>query len=879
MTVNTLNSVAEFVTNGVTTDFPFFFKFLENADLAVTYVNPQGVSSLLVLGTNYTVNGAGNDSGGSITTTTALAGPGQLIVSREMDAYQLTALRNQGKFLAETHEDVFDKLTMLVQQGFSIFKRALTRPFGRDYFYAEDRRIANVKDPVEAQDAATKGWASTYFGGLIDGATGLINTTTGILYDAGTLFDYLRYGVGRQVDSIAALRLLAGSRNQRATVLGYYVRGDGGGGEYFIDPLDTTTADNGGTVIRAADGARWKLVVRGRVSVLQFGAKPNDSGAGAINTQAFQTAMNAYGSVYVPSGYYFISGILFWRSGLYLFGDNPGGATGDSQTLPGAARLIFTGAGPTCIGQPSATSAIMHGGISNISWQTDSRDFLVDWYGTLSFTLSGIRMENTKVNGAGFRSQQIGTNPTWLNHAYDIEIRIPDASTGYNWDVDWSDSEITMFALTGGKGAVDRGPGNMNYIGGICDRANSAGHGLLLTGSAQSNKQTMVTGVKFDDNDGYGLILDAHLNITGVFTPTITGCVFRNPSTATAYDILIINSANPAAPVMRGGTIVGNSFSQENRIPYNVDDSTWSGIVIGPNRTPFTAATPFPVDTPSGSLVIGSTGINVPNGPTVLRGTATVKGRPGVGCFVTRVGGGAGVYLGVDGAGAPFVGASSDASGVNKDLNFFTANAVRTTLAADGTAFYPQADNAMSLGFSGKRYSVVWAGTGTINTSDAREKTEVSAMSAQEISAAKKLGREIGTYRFLQSIDGKGEGARLHIGMTVQRAVEILAGEGLDPMAYAFICYDEWPAEEGLIESVRYGVLRDGDGIVVSEKYPETEIATLPEAYKWEYNLTEEIVVRPSEPAGNRFGFRMDQLLAFIARGFEARLSEIESRP
>ncbi|MCU7218013.1 hypothetical protein [Pseudomonas sp. VE 196-7] len=182
MTVNTLNSVAEFVTNGVTTDFPFFFKFLENADLAVTYVNPQGVSSLLVLGTNYTVNGAGNDSGGSITTTTALAGPGQLIVSREMDAYQLTALRNQGKFLAETHEDVFDKLTMLVQQGFSIFKRALTRPFGRDYFYAEDRRIANVKDPVEAQDAATKGWASAYVNGILATGQGPINNAANIFY-------------------------------------------------------------------------------------------------------------------------------------------------------------------------------------------------------------------------------------------------------------------------------------------------------------------------------------------------------------------------------------------------------------------------------------------------------------------------------------------------------------------------------------------------------------------------------------------------------------------------------------------------------------------------------------------------------------------------
>lgn len=181
MTVPTLNSVAEFVTNGVTTNFPFFFKFLANEDLVVTYVDPAGVSSVLTLGTQYTVNGAGNDSG-SIVTSTALSGPGQLIVSREMDAYQQTSLRNQGKFLAETHEDVFDRLTMLFQQGFAIFTRALTRPFGRDYFFAENRRITAVKDPVDQQDAATKNYTQTYVGSVISAITGAINNAANIFY-------------------------------------------------------------------------------------------------------------------------------------------------------------------------------------------------------------------------------------------------------------------------------------------------------------------------------------------------------------------------------------------------------------------------------------------------------------------------------------------------------------------------------------------------------------------------------------------------------------------------------------------------------------------------------------------------------------------------
>lgn len=182
MTVNTISSVAEFDTNGVTTNYPFYFKFLANEDLVVTYVDPNGVSLVMTYGTDYTVNGAGKDDGGSIVTSTALPGPGQLVVSRDMEAFQQTSLRNQGKFLAETHEDVFDKLTMLIQQGFSLFRRALVRPLGRDYYDAENRRIANVRDPVELQDAATKNWAQQYIGDIIGSGQGPINSAANVLY-------------------------------------------------------------------------------------------------------------------------------------------------------------------------------------------------------------------------------------------------------------------------------------------------------------------------------------------------------------------------------------------------------------------------------------------------------------------------------------------------------------------------------------------------------------------------------------------------------------------------------------------------------------------------------------------------------------------------
>ena len=160
---------------------------------------------------------------------------------------------------------------------------------------------------------------------------------------------------------------------------------------------------------------------------------------------------------------------------------------------------------------------------------------------------------------------------------------------------------------------------------------------------------------------------------------------------------------------------------------------------------------------------------------------------------------------------------------------------------------FPNTDNAKTLGAAGNRWSVVYAGTGAINTSDARQKTPVSSMSQPEIAAATQLAREIGTFKFMSAISQKGDSARLHVGMTVQRAIEIMQSHGLDPMMYGFICYDEWDRQE----------------INIAERCDE------------DGNVLEEAKTFVTE-AGNRYGFRTDELLLFIARGFEERLTLIE---
>lgn len=123
MTVSSQTNNATFVGNGVTTDFPLPFRFFSNSDVSAYFIDPTtGASTPMVLGTDYTLTGAGepevNGNAVSVLTTTApLANLRGLYVERIMQEVQSTDIVNQGEFFASTHEDVFDRLTMLIQQA------------------------------------------------------------------------------------------------------------------------------------------------------------------------------------------------------------------------------------------------------------------------------------------------------------------------------------------------------------------------------------------------------------------------------------------------------------------------------------------------------------------------------------------------------------------------------------------------------------------------------------------------------------------------------------------------------------------------------------------------------------------------------------------
>jgi len=195
----------------------------------------------------------------------------------------------------------------------------------------------------------------------------------------------------------------------------------------------------------------------------------------------------------------------------------------------------------------------------------------------------------------------------------------------------------------------------------------------------------------------------------------------------------------------------------------------------------------------------------------------------------------------------------SDNGNPSSALTIFNNKAMNlTNYHMDSSRFYPHTDGDKDLGMSSYRFDVVYATTSTINTSDSREKTTLTALTTNEINASKALAKEFGTYKWLSAVSEKGSNARTHIGITAQKVKEIMEANSLDPTKYAFYCYDEWDATEE--ETVEY-----------KDKNNMTGEST-----------TVKDVIKPAKDAGNRYGIRYSELHSFIVAGFNARLTALE---
>lgn len=172
MTVSSQVSSVSYLGDGVTTLLPVPYYFLEQTHLLVTRVNIGGTTDTLILGSDYSVSGAGNQAGGSITMLVAPEVGVQIIIDRSVPATQETDYVPNDPFPAESHERALDKLTMLVQQTISTVGRALLRPLGKNYYDAEGRLIKNLGDGGDELDAVNIRTMRSYVDNAIAGVVG-----------------------------------------------------------------------------------------------------------------------------------------------------------------------------------------------------------------------------------------------------------------------------------------------------------------------------------------------------------------------------------------------------------------------------------------------------------------------------------------------------------------------------------------------------------------------------------------------------------------------------------------------------------------------------------------------------------------------------------
>lgn len=165
---------------------------------------------------------------------------------------------------------------------------------------------------------------------------------------------------------------------------------------------------------------------------------------------------------------------------------------------------------------------------------------------------------------------------------------------------------------------------------------------------------------------------------------------------------------------------------------------------------------------------------------------------------------------------ANVIAATPSASDMETEIIALTSGAASATpatrLRIRSTVVRPGADNAQTLGDASFRWSEVFAATGAINTSDARDKTELRALLPAEIRAVKRILGGIGVFQWLASAERKGDnpaegGARLHIGVTAQAVEAAFAEEGLDARRYGLFCADAVEGETGERLGVRYDQL------------------------------------------------------------------------
>lgn len=172
MSVDSTTSRVSSTGNGNVDTYSYPFKVFDEADLLVTILNTDDEQTELVLNTDYTVSGVGDEDGGSI----ALQDVGQdfldvdgdlltgyrIVIRRKMDILQDTDITNQGSLFLEVIEQVLDKIVMICLQQQDEIDRSVKLPESLDSSDFDPTLPPDIADnganKVPALNSSGTGW-------------------------------------------------------------------------------------------------------------------------------------------------------------------------------------------------------------------------------------------------------------------------------------------------------------------------------------------------------------------------------------------------------------------------------------------------------------------------------------------------------------------------------------------------------------------------------------------------------------------------------------------------------------------------------------------------------------------------------------------------
>jgi len=336
------------------------------------------------------------------------------------------------------------------------------------------------------------------------------------------------------------------------------------------------------------------------------------------------------------------------------------------------------------------------------------------------------------------------------------------------------------------------------------------------------------------------------------------------------------------------------------------------------NCTGLPASTGLSGTTLASSVVNASLNAITPTGGTLaVTGEQTITGNVGVGAAPSSWGSYSAVDIGGSGAIAASFGGSTATqivngayyNGTNWIYKYTGVGAARYELsdssggvhrwfsAPSGTAggvisfakvseydsaghFLPGLDNTYNHGSGSYAIKQIYTNNSVIVTSDGRLKT-ARAYTATERAVARRC-RDLGiVYQWNDSIAQKGaDRARLHFGTTVQSVIAAFEAEGLDPMRYGVVCYDEWEAEVIEHPAVEAREAVAAQPAAFEERMVDVVIRVNGEDRPAQRPVLVEVQAAvPAQPAvqareaytetvreaGSRYSLRLDQLAFFIA--------------